>query len=83
MSSRPPVYYWSAATIDVLSRVRELRAAGVSAWSTMDAGANVHVICAGSDEPAVASALEAVPGVQRLIRDGVGDGPHALAEHLL
>jgi diphosphomevalonate decarboxylase len=83
MSSRPPVYYWSAATIDVLARVRELRAAGVAAFSTMDAGANVHVICTAADEPAVAGALEAVTGVKRLIRDGVGDGPRALDEHLL
>ena len=83
MSSRPPVYYWSAATIDVLARVRELRAEGVEAWSTMDAGANVHVICQGADEPAVAAALETVPGVKRLIRDRVGAGPKALTEHLL
>jgi diphosphomevalonate decarboxylase len=83
MSSRPPVYYWSAATLDVLARVRELRAAGVSAWSTMDAGANVHVICAAADEPAAAAAVQEVPGVERLIRDGVGSGPKALTEHLL
>jgi diphosphomevalonate decarboxylase len=83
MSSRPPVYYWSAATMDVLASVRELRAAGTSAWSTMDAGANVHVICAGADEPRVAAALETVPGVKRLIRDRVGDGPRRLEEHLL
>jgi diphosphomevalonate decarboxylase len=83
MSSQPPVYYWSPATIAVLERVRELRAEGVQAWSTMDAGANVHVICAAAEEPAVAAALETVTGVERLIRDGVGEGPRALAEHLI
>jgi diphosphomevalonate decarboxylase len=83
MSSQPPVYYWSPATIEVLGRVRELRSEGLSAWSTMDAGANVHVICAAADEPAVASALQAVAGVERLIRDGVGEGPRALDHHLI
>jgi diphosphomevalonate decarboxylase len=83
MSSRPPVYYWSPATIAVLARVRELRAEGLSAWSTMDAGANVHVICAAADEPAVAGALQAIEGVERLIRDGVGEGPRALEAHLI
>jgi diphosphomevalonate decarboxylase len=83
MSSRPPVYYWNAATVEVLARVRELRAEGLSAWSTMDAGANVHVICAAAEEPAVAAALERVEGVERLIRDRVGEGPRALAAHLL
>jgi diphosphomevalonate decarboxylase len=83
MSSRPPVYYWNAATVEVLARVRALRDEGLAAWSTMDAGANVHVICAAAEEPAVASALAVVPGVERLIRDGVGEGPRALAEHLI
>jgi diphosphomevalonate decarboxylase len=83
MSSQPPVYYWNGATVDVLARVRRLRDDGLSAWSTMDAGANVHVICAGAEEPAIASALAAAPGVERLIRDRVGDGPRALSSHLL
>jgi diphosphomevalonate decarboxylase len=83
MSSQPPVYYWNGSTIDVLARVRELRASGVSAWSTMDAGANVHVICEGKDEPAVVQAMSEVPGVERLIRDRVGDGPRRLSQDLL
>jgi diphosphomevalonate decarboxylase len=83
MSSRPAGLLLEHRAIDVLARVRELRASGVSAWSTMDAGANVHVICAGADEPSVVRAMEAVPGVKRLIRDGVGEGPRALTTHLL
>ncbi|HVR30919.1 MAG TPA: diphosphomevalonate decarboxylase [Thermoanaerobaculia bacterium] len=84
MSSRPPVFYWNAATIDFLACVRELREQrGLSAWSTLDAGANVHVICAAAEEPAVAEALAAAPGVERLIRDRVGAGPRALESHLI
>jgi diphosphomevalonate decarboxylase len=83
MSSRPPVFYWSPQTVAVLARVRQLREEGLGAWSTMDAGANVHVICAADQEPAVAGALAAVPGVERLIRDRVGDGPRELAAHLI
>lgn len=75
MTSEPPIFYWRPATLDVLAAVRDLRARGVAAWSTMDAGANVHVICPPEDEPRVAAALEPLPGVQGLIRDRVGDGP--------
>lgn len=75
MSSQPPVYYWTPATLAVLEAVRELRASGVSAYATMDAGANVHVICSATAEPDVADRLGALPEVQRLIRDGVGAGP--------
>jgi diphosphomevalonate decarboxylase len=75
MSSRPPIFYWEPGTISVLARVRELRSEGVAAYATMDAGANVHVLCEAADEPAVAAALGDVPAVGRLIRDGVGGGP--------
>ncbi len=75
MSSRPPVFYWSPATLAVLSAVRALRAGGVSAWSTTDAGANVHVICQPEDEEQVASRLLATSGVERVLRDRTGGPP--------
>ena len=75
MSSRPPVFYWAPATLAVLDAVRALRRDGVGAWSTMDAGANVHVLTTPDDEEAVAARLRSVPGVHTVIRDRVGDGP--------
>ncbi len=75
MSSRPPIFYWEPGTIAVLARVRALRAEGLAAFATMDAGANVHVLCESADEPAVAAALEGLDAVRRVIRDGVGPGP--------
>ncbi|HEX2252438.1 MAG TPA: diphosphomevalonate decarboxylase [Thermoanaerobaculia bacterium] len=75
MSSHPPVYYWNPGTVEVLAAVRALRASGVPAWSTMDAGANVHVLCPPEAEEAVAERLGRVAAVERLIRDGVGAGP--------
>lgn len=82
MSSRPPILYWAPATLAVLARVRGLREEGVVAWYTMDAGANVHVICPPEDEPRVARELAAVSGVRDVIRDGVGPGPRRLEEPL-
>ena len=75
MSSRPPVYYWSPGTIEVLAAVRGLRADGVAAYSTMDAGANVHVICQPEDAPRVATRLEALDSVQYVLRDRTGGPP--------
>lgn len=76
MSSRPPIHYWSAGTVAVLAAVRELRAEGVAAWSTMDAGPNVHVICPPEAADTVAARLAEIPAVQAVIRDAAGDGPH-------
>jgi diphosphomevalonate decarboxylase len=75
MSSRPPIFYWHPATLTVLEVVRELRDDGIAAYATMDAGANVHVLCPADEEPQVATRLDEVPDVLRTIRDGVGDGP--------
>lgn len=83
MSSQPPIYYWRPATLAVLEAVRDLRAAGVAAYATMDAGANVHVICPPDAEPQVAEQLGALPEVHYTIRDGVGGGPTADAPSLL
>jgi diphosphomevalonate decarboxylase len=82
MSSRPPIFYWSPATLAVLARVRELRTRGVRAACTMDAGANVHVLCPAAEEAAVVEALEALPAVLAVIRDRVGPGPAVRDDHL-
>jgi diphosphomevalonate decarboxylase len=75
MYSNPPIYYWRPATLAVLEAVRDLRSAGVSAYATMDAGANVHVICPPEAEPQVADRLGRLSEVHCTIRDGVGSGP--------
>lgn len=82
MTSEPPIYYWQPGTLEVLAAVRDLRNEGVGAWSTMDAGPNVHVICQPQDEDRVVECLESLPSVTSTIRDGVGTGPLAENEHL-
>lgn len=83
MSSKPPIFYWAPGTLTVLEAVRRLRAEGVPAASTMDAGANVHVICPPESEEAVVERLRAIPAVHRVIRDRVGPGPVDSEDHLL
>ncbi|NBB86707.1 MAG: diphosphomevalonate decarboxylase [Bacteroidetes bacterium] len=83
MSSVPPIFYWAPATLAVLEAVRALRADGVPAYGTMDAGANVHVICEPVHEDTVAARLAAVDGVHRVLRDGVGAGPRTDVPALL
>ncbi|MEM7049691.1 MAG: diphosphomevalonate decarboxylase [Acidobacteriota bacterium] len=84
MSSRPAIFYWTPATLEVLAAVRNLRHdAGLPVYATMDAGANVHVLCPpGHDEEADAR-LEALPGVRNVLRDHCGSGPRFNQDHLL
>ena len=83
MSSRPPIFYWTGGTIAVLRRVRELRSDGLEAFSTIDAGPNVHVICPSDQETQVADALGRMAEIESVITDRIGDGPYQTDEHLV
>ncbi len=75
MSSQPPVFYWGPGTMEVLAAVRDLREDGVAAFSTMDAGANVHVICEPDNAAVVEARLHSLQSVERVLVDRVGEGP--------
>lgn len=83
MSSHPPVFYWQPGTLEVLAAVRQMRGDGVPAASTMDAGANVHVICPAEAADEVGRRLQDLATVDRVIRDRVGTGPQTLDDHFL
>jgi diphosphomevalonate decarboxylase len=74
----PPIVYFSPVTLSVMERVRELRASGVPAFFTMDAGPHVKVVSEPARAEEVASALAAVPGVLEVIRCKAG--PDAFIE---
>ena len=74
LAAAPGVLYWIGATIDAMHRVRALRASGVGAWFTIDAGPHVKVLCAPGDAARVSEALLGVPGVLRVIEARPGEG---------
>lgn len=74
MTSRPPSFYWNGATLDIIHAVRSWRETGLQSYFTIDAGPNVHVICAADDRTVIEQRLRALPGVQFTIANGVGTG---------
>jgi diphosphomevalonate decarboxylase len=58
----------------VIHAVRGWRAEGLQAYFTIDAGPNVHVICAASDRAEVERRLRELPEVLFAIGNGVGSG---------
>jgi len=79
LAARPPLLYWRGATVDCIHRVWALRAEGTPAFVTIDAGPQVKVLCAPSDAPRVAAALQAVPGVERVLTCAPGGDAEVLA----
>jgi len=63
IAARPAVIYWQPATLAALAGVRALRASGLAAWATIDAGPHVKVLSTAEDAAAVAAALRSVAGV--------------------
>ena len=76
-SATPPLLYWQPATVALLHEVFALRARGVGAWATMDAGPQVKVLCARADAEAVAEALR--PHAVRVVVHAPGPGARIVA----
>jgi diphosphomevalonate decarboxylase len=77
MTSNPPLMYWQAATLEIFHAVRQWRADGLPCAYTVDAGANVHVICPREQAGAVEENLRNLPGVRDVLVAQAG-GPAGL-----
>ena len=64
MSSNPGIFYWNEGTVEVMREVRRWREEGLMVYYTMDAGANVHVLCQAKDETEVNKRLKKLLGVK-------------------
>ena len=67
MTSTPALYYWKPASLDVMNSVREWRSEGLSVCYTVDAGANVHVICPETEAQTVEKQLREIKGVENVL----------------
>lgn len=78
-TSRPPLLYWSGATVDCLHRIRALRERdGLPVFFTIDAGAQLKAVCEPAAANQVAAALAEIPGVEQVLSSGLGEGARRL-----
>jgi diphosphomevalonate decarboxylase len=77
MAGSPSLLYWLPGTVAVLGEVKALRAQGIGAWATMDAGPQVKVLCRRADAEQVRAAL--LPHARQVHILGPG-GPARLDE---
>ncbi len=76
MTSVPPTFYWNAGTLAIVHALYRWRDEGLFAYFTMDAGANVHVICAAGNSREIDRRLREIPEVQWTIVNGPARGAH-------
>ncbi|MEO8602447.1 MAG: diphosphomevalonate decarboxylase [bacterium] len=73
LAAVPPLITFAPATVAVIERVHELRAAGCAAYFTVGAGPHVTVLCAPADSRVVAAALADTPGVADVLQSAPGE----------
>jgi diphosphomevalonate decarboxylase len=79
----PSLLYWQPGTLEVLQAVRHWREQeGICAYFTIDAGPNVHILCAAHDASMLQARLSALPSVVDTIVSRPGPAPLALPNHL-
>lgn len=67
MTSTPALHYWKPASLAVMNAVREWRTEGLPVCYTVDAGANVHVICLEAEAHRVDKLLREINGVEDVL----------------
>ena len=82
-TQKPPIYYWTATTEDCIKEVTAIRASGVFAYFTIDAGPNVHIICEAKDETKVLSRVKQISGVQSVLVNAPSVGTRLINNHVL
>lgn len=79
MTSRPALFYWQPTSLAVMNAVRQWREAdGIQVCSTLDAGPNVHCICAKDDAETVKTRLGELSDAIEIIAAAAGPGAFVL-----
>lgn len=81
LAGRPPTLFFGPKTVEVLSRAREAREAGLPVWVTVDAGPNPVLLTDSAHQEAVA-ALARSAGALEVVGCELGGGARLVDEHL-
>lgn len=74
LGAKPPILYWESGTVEVMNCITELRLSGIPAYFTIDAGANVKILCLPEYEEKIKKALQELKGVLQVITCYPGQG---------
>lgn len=77
-ASRPPIVYWTSATLSCMEAVRRLQADGHAVFFTIDAGPQLKAVCLPEEADLVRSTLNDCTGVVRTMVSGLGAGARLL-----
>lgn len=74
LGAKPPVIYFDHGTMEVIHCIHDLRSNGIGAYITVDAGANVKVLCLPESEELIINRLKQLNSVLDVITCHPGEG---------
>jgi diphosphomevalonate decarboxylase len=74
-TTRPAVIYWKPATLAVIQKVYEMRRQGLNCYFTIDAGANVKILCIPGETAKIKESLTDIKEIKQVIECRPGSGP--------
>jgi diphosphomevalonate decarboxylase len=80
MTSHPPLLYWEPETIALMKVVSTWRKLGLPVFYTIDAGANVHILCLDDYFEEVKGKIMEVQGIQYVITAPPGGSARLVQE---
>jgi diphosphomevalonate decarboxylase len=74
ITSDPPLVYWQPSTLAILKIIPDMRAQGWPVCYTIDAGANIHIICPADYSAKIERILSQIPTVSQVLISPPGGG---------
>lgn len=81
-TSQPSLIMWYPGTLQVMHEVRNMRAAGIEAYFTINTGFNIHVLTLPKYQEKVQQSLDSLKLVQSTHTASVGNKPKIIQDHL-
>jgi diphosphomevalonate decarboxylase len=78
ITQNPPLKYWTDGTIQCIADIEKLRQQGKECYFTIDAGANLHLICQQKDMKYLVDHFKNHRSVQTVISNIPAQGTHTL-----
>ncbi len=74
-TTMPAIIYWKPATLAVIHKVNEMRENGLHCYFTIDAGANVKILCLPEEAEKIKSYLSDIKEIKEIIQCKAGKSP--------
>jgi diphosphomevalonate decarboxylase len=71
----PPLIYWLPGSVAIIRECEAMRREGIGVWETMDAGAQVKMLCLAAEAPRIADRIRATGAASSVIESRVGGAP--------